>query len=88
MSRLLGAQGLWVDQLTTLDPYPVSGFGDPAMKLYSNVLYWDNYWQNQNVFLDPQGQALTGAYNRKLTNLSGRLLISAQRRAFLVSRHD
>lgn len=71
-TRLLGAQGVWVDQLTTLDPVPVSSFGDPAMKLYANILYADNYWQNLNaIFLDPQGQSLPGAYNRKLTNLSG-----------------
>lgn len=71
LSRLLGAQGIWVDHLTGLDPVPVSSFGDPAMKLYANVLYADNYWQNLNVFLDPQGQSLPGAYNRKLMNLSG-----------------
>jgi hypothetical protein len=71
LSRLLGAEGIWVDHLTALDPVPVASFGDPAMKLYANVLYVDNYWQNLGVFLDPQGQPLTGAYNRKLTNLSG-----------------
>jgi len=71
LSRVLGAEGLWVDHLTTLDPVPVSALGDPAMKLYANVLYVDNYWQNLGVFLDPQGQALVGAYNRKLTNLTG-----------------
>lgn len=71
LSRLLGAQGIWVDHLTGLDPVPVSSFGDPAMKLYANILYVDNYWQNLRVFLDPQGQSLPGAYNRKLTDLSG-----------------
>ncbi len=71
LSRLLGAEGVWVDHLTTLDPVPVSGLGDPAMKLYANILYADNYWQNLGVFLDPQGQSLPGAYNRKLTNLGG-----------------
>ena len=71
LSRLLGAEGIWVDQMTTLDPVPVAALGDPAMRLYANVLYADNYWQNLGVFLDPQGQSLTGAYNRKLTNLSG-----------------
>jgi len=72
MARLLGAQGVWVDHFTGLDPVPVGGFGDPAMNLYANVFYADNYWQNLNaIFLDPQGQSLPGAYNRKLTNLSG-----------------
>ena len=71
LSRLLGAEGVWVDHLTTLDPVPVASFGDPAMKLYANVLYADNYWQNLGVLFDPQGQSLAGAYNRRLLNLSG-----------------
>ena len=71
-TRLLGAQGVWVDQLTTLDPVPVASFGDPAMKLYANILYADNCWQNlgDGLFV-PNGQSLTGAYNRKLTSLGG-----------------
>jgi hypothetical protein len=71
LSRLLGAEGIWVDHMTTLDPVPVAALGDPVMRLYANVLYVDNYWQNLGVFLDPQGQSLTGAYNRKLLNLGG-----------------
>src|SRR5207245_2756192 len=45
-ARILGAQGVWVDQVTTLDPHPVSQFGDPSMKNYANILYADNFWQN------------------------------------------
>ena len=71
LARLLGAEGIWVDHLTTLDPVPVASLGDPPMALYANVLYADNYWQNLNVLFDPQGQSFTGAYNRKLTNLTG-----------------
>lgn len=67
-ARILGAQGLWVDHLTTLDPYPLSLNGDPAMVNYANVLFADNYWQNIDF---PSGQALAGAYNRHLTNLAG-----------------
>ena len=72
MARLLGAQGIWVDHVTTLDPDPVSTFGDPAMKNYGNILFADNYWQNMGdgLFV-PNGQAITGAYNRQLTNLNG-----------------
>jgi hypothetical protein len=72
MARLLGAQGIWVDHVTTLDPDPVSAFGDPAMKNYGNILFADNYWQNMGdgLFV-PNGQAITGAYNRQLTNLNG-----------------
>jgi hypothetical protein len=71
LARLLGAQGVWVDQVSTLDPHPVSGFNDPAMKNYANILFADNYWQNlgDNLFV-PNGQAITGAYNRHLTNLN------------------
>jgi hypothetical protein len=67
-ARVLGAQGVWVDHLTTLDPYPVSLFGDPSLKNYVNVLYADNFWQNLDF---PTGQAIPGAYNRQLTNLTG-----------------
>ncbi len=72
MARLLGAQGVWVDQVTTLDPDPVSLYGDPAIKNYANVLFADNYWQNLgDGVLVPNGQAVSGAYNRHLTNLDG-----------------
>ncbi len=72
MARLLGAQGVWVDQVTTLDPHPTSLFGDPPMKNYENILFADNYWQNlgDNLFV-PNGQAISGAYNRQLTSLNG-----------------
>jgi hypothetical protein len=68
VSRILGAQGIWVDHLTSLDPYPLSINGDPAMVNYANVLFADTYWQNIGA---PSGQPLAGAYNRHLTNLSG-----------------
>lgn len=72
LARFLGAQGVWVDQITTLDPRPVSSLGDPSMKLYANILYVDNYWQNMGdgLFV-PNGQSLNGAYNRHLTSLNG-----------------
>ncbi|MGI8436529.1 MAG: hypothetical protein ACR2NX_06435 [Chthoniobacterales bacterium] len=31
IARLMGAQGIWVDQVTTLDPRPVPQFGDAAV---------------------------------------------------------
>ncbi|MDD5138732.1 MAG: hypothetical protein PHY43_00555 [Verrucomicrobiales bacterium] len=72
MARFLGAQGIWVDQVTTLDPDPVPLYGDPAIKNYANVLFADNYWQNMGDGLTvPNGQAVSGAYNRHLTNLNG-----------------
>jgi hypothetical protein len=72
MARIFGAQGIWVDQVTTLDPVPVALYGDPAIKNYANVLFADNYWQNLgDGLLVPNGQAVSGAYNRHLTNLNG-----------------
>lgn len=72
MARVLGAQGIWVDHVTTLDPDPVSEFGDPPLKNYENILFADNYWQNMgDGVLVPNGQAVPGAYNRQLTNLNG-----------------
>lgn len=69
MARLLGAQGVWVDHVTTLDPVPVGfPFNDADVFTYANVLFADNYWQTLG---SPSGKALFGAYGRKLLNLSG-----------------
>jgi hypothetical protein len=69
--------------LTTLDPYPVNNDGnddfpatvvDASVKAYANVLFADNYWQNlgDGILLgDPDGEPVSGAYNRRLINLSG-----------------
>ncbi len=72
MARLLGAQGLWVDQVTTLDPRPVAQFNDAGVTSWANVLFADNFWQTMGdgLFV-PNGQSVFGAYNRKLLNLSG-----------------
>ncbi|MEP7015115.1 MAG: hypothetical protein ABI925_06725 [Verrucomicrobiota bacterium] len=72
MARLLGAQGIWVDQVTTLDPRPVSQLGDAAVTSWANVLFADNLWQTMgDGVIVPNGQSVFGAYNRKLLNLSG-----------------
>ena len=87
MSRVayvLGTNGIWVDQLTTLDPYPVNNDGNstfpatikdaPAKNTYVNVLFADNYWQDLGLgylFGDPDGEPVSGAYVRQLFNLSG-----------------
>ena len=73
MARLLGAEGIWVDQATTLDPRPVTQLGDPAaVTTWINVLFADNFWQNMgDGLIVPNGQAVTGAYNRKLLDLNG-----------------
>lgn len=72
MARLLGAQGVWVDHVTTLDPRPVSAFGDAAVTTYANVLFADNFWQNMgDGLIVPNGQPVFGSYNRKLLDLNG-----------------
>jgi len=79
-SLLLGTNGVWVDHVTTLDPHPLN---DPNFPLdfllysdvdapcatYQNVLFHDNYWENIGLFV--YGESVSGAYVRKLTNLSG-----------------
>ncbi len=41
MTRMLGAQGVWVDHMTTLDPHPI--IGDADVHTYSNTLFADSY---------------------------------------------
>jgi hypothetical protein len=79
LSRLLGTAGVWTDHLTTLDPHPLN---DPEFPLdsllyddvdapartYENVLFHDNYWQNNFLI---RGKAVAGAFVRELTGLSG-----------------
>jgi len=83
VTRLLGAQGVWVDHLTTLDPHPLNNDGfdetpflftvDASARAYVNVLFADNYYQeNSSLFgTDPSGEPILGAYNRYVGNLSG-----------------
>jgi len=71
IARYLGERGVWVDQVTALDPVPVGLFGDDPVRSWENVLYMESYWQEIGGFLVPTGQPISGAYNRELTNLSG-----------------
>ncbi len=66
LARSMGESGVWVDQLTTLDPYPVSLFGDAAATVASSVVFADNLWQDSAF---PSGKALGGAFNQHLGNL-------------------
>jgi thioesterase domain-containing protein len=69
LSRQLGANGVWVDHVNTLDPHPLN---DPAFPLdaflydavdapantYQTVLYADNYWQDISSVI--RGKAVSG----------------------------
>jgi hypothetical protein len=70
ISRLLGAQGVWVDHMTFLDPHPLAiPYGDAPVQAYSSVLFADDYWQD--IDLITTGEPVAGAYNRQLTSLGG-----------------
>ncbi len=80
-ARLLGTKGIWVDQVTTLDPHPECiDVTDAPVNNYENVLFADNYYQNNN-YQDfglcalcgapvPCGNFVTGSTNKFLTNLT------------------
>ena len=68
-AKLLGQQGIWVDQVTTLDPRPFPVL-DADVAIYENVLYADNYYEKTSATV--HGFAIyPGASNR---NLNGYLI--------------
>ena len=68
MARELGEQGVWVDHVTTLDPVPVSWFGDADVTTWEKVLYADNFYQKID---GTNGDPVLGAYDRHLEDLGG-----------------
>ncbi|HEX8325491.1 MAG TPA: calcium-binding protein [Tepidisphaeraceae bacterium] len=89
LSQDFGQAGVWVDQVTYLDPHPVDGeddflgisFGDKEMAVYDNTVFADDYWRtdgNANN-QDFDGERVTGAYNGDLN--------STVQKNFFVSAH-
>ncbi len=82
IARLLGLQGIEVEQVTALDPHPLTssdmqglpfplGPGatiDTPVEIYENILFVDNYYQNIEY---PKGEYVDGAYNRLWTSMPG-----------------
>jgi hypothetical protein len=82
LSRRLAERGVWIDQVTMLDPHPVDGanedipgtnFGDAPMNLWDNVRFADNYWRSDNDPFDFNGEPVSGAKSVQLSDsaLSG-----------------
>ena len=74
LARELGTRGIWVDQLTTLDPHPVDGlngdffdWGDAPMAVPENVIFADNYWRADADIFDFDGEVVPGAHDLRLT---------------------
>lgn len=61
----LAQSGILVEQVTTLDPHPVTSVGgtDWVPETFSNVVFADNYFQNEDF---PDGQDVAGAYRQNL----------------------
>ena len=70
LAKDLGQKGIWVDQVTTLDPHPWSPLAsDAPMTAWNNVVFWDNYWED--TFPYPHGESISGTYNNYLNFPSG-----------------
>ncbi len=76
ISKDFGQRGIWVDQMTALDPVggtsvdiPFVGtqvFGDPVMASYDNVIFVDDYYRNG---MQPSGQSFDGAHVVDLSDI-------------------
>jgi hypothetical protein len=74
LARELAKKGIWVDQLTTLDPHPVDGlngdifdWGDAPMGVPRNVIFADDYWRSDADPFDFDGEPVAGAHNVALS---------------------
>lgn len=79
LARNLGEAGVWVDQVTTLDPHPVDGVREPwffeypnwhdaPMIAWDNVVFWDNYWRTDGPHdIDFTGESIANVFDRELS---------------------
>jgi len=65
LAKNLGQSGIWVDNLTLIDPVPAA-FIDAPVDVPTNVAFASNYFQNS---LPPSGTATNGAHNIDLTGI-------------------
>ena len=77
LAHQLGTRGIWVDQVTTHDPHPVDGIGEPfgedygdaPMVAWGNVTFWDNYWRlGANSLFDFSGEPIANTHDVELSN--------------------
>jgi hypothetical protein len=76
LAHELAVHGVWVEQVTTLDPHPVDGINDPfgfdfddaPMVAWDNVLYWDNYWRENDDLLDFKGETVANVHDVHLSD--------------------
>jgi hypothetical protein len=61
LAKDLGKSGVWVDQLTMLDPVPAIP-GDAPPQASSNVTFADDYYQNTDPSIVARGTVVNGAY--------------------------
>jgi hypothetical protein len=83
IAKGLGGAGIWVDQLSFLDPRPVPM--DPlTISLPSNVVFAENFYQTSgDGFFTPNGMTVKGAVNTGPLNVSGGGLGSAHNNVVL-----
>jgi len=69
LSQRLGEQGLWVDQVTTLDAHPIPG--DAPVGGYQNVLFAESYYQTDSFLHLVDGEPIPASHWRRQTSFDG-----------------